>query len=63
MKYLLIIVCLFITGCGITNDEIIAKVKKCEDNGLKAMPLHDPGYNVQKVICQTPDIYEKIMKE
>ena len=36
MRFLLLIVLLFICGCsGMSNDEIIAEVKRCKDAGLK----------------------------
>lgn len=49
---ILIISAFALTGCGMTNDEVIAEAKKCEEAGYNVIQSNNSfGYGTYKVIC------------
>ena len=55
MKYLLFLLMVSLGGCDnkiMTNQEIIAETKVCEDNGLKAIPHYGYHHGIAKIQCE-----------
>lgn len=52
-KIILILLILLLSGCGtlLTNDEIIAACKKCEDAGFGALAFRNEGSRIVEIQC------------
>ena len=51
MKTILLLLFLMLSGCAMSNDDIIAETKKCEDAGMIAVP-HYNGFTERIVVIQ-----------
>jgi len=48
-----IILLLFLSGCGISNEEIVKQVKYCQENGLKPIQIISGlTYKTERIECR-----------
>lgn len=48
---MLVVFMLLLTGCALSNDEIIQEAKKCEAAGMDYQALHNISYEIAHVQC------------
>ena len=60
-KLILFLFCiLFLSGCGITNEEIVKQTKFCEDNGMKTREMINGfNYRTEAVICEKKEVFKE----
>ena len=54
MRPLLIGLAVMLGGCGMSNEEIIAERKKCQDAGMDYEIQHNMDGQVIRVVCTKP---------